>query len=613
MENGMDDIELLQNYAQTNSDEAFGTLVARHIDLVYSAALRRTGNPGSAEEITQAVFIVLAKKAACLGKRDILSSWLFETVRLTSAAFQRAEIRRILREQEAYIQSQSNDPGPDAWTQVAPLLDDAIDHLGDKDRKAIVCRFFEGKSLAQVGQTLGTSEDAAHKRVTRALDKMRAFFVRRGIGISASALAGALTVNSVHAAPIGMVSAVTAAVKGVSTTGSILALSKGTLEIMAWTKIKYSVAVAAALALAAGSSIWVYQDTLGSGQRGFEPAVSTQTSKSSANLASTNGPGFRWENIESTDYRQYIANLRAAGCPEPVIRDIIFADVHGQYNQRAKEIAGANLAVPYWQKSRKTEPTLSQKEKLKALNAEEAAVLRSLLGLGKADISAMLGALWPGVDDCSALVAWLPADKRDAARRRFQEAELSLDDLGNTATFERSVALLKTILTPAELEEYRLRESHQATQLREDSRYADVTPDEFKALVKAREKIKDMQDQSADLRSREIQELTSLLGADRAKELAIKCDRTYVWARLAADRYGLPIESADQALQLKWDTQDATARIQTDTALSETQRRQQLAALRASAEAALVKCLGSDGARIAKNDGEWLRNLTPRP
>src|SRR5262252_2703321 len=126
----MDDMELLQEYAAHNSEPAFATLVQRHVDMVYSVALRCVGNHHQAEEVTQAVFIVLAKKARSLRRGTILTGWLFQTARLTAANFRRTEIRRARREQEAYMQSNLDEKGTDVWQQIAPLLDDAVAELG---------------------------------------------------------------------------------------------------------------------------------------------------------------------------------------------------------------------------------------------------------------------------------------------------------------------------------------------------------------------------------------------------------------------------------------------------------------------------------------------------
>src|ERR1039457_5261185 len=146
-----DDIVLLKEYAESGSETAFTALVERHVNLVYSAALRSVGNAHAAQEIAQAVFIILALKAKSLDDRTILSGWLYQTARLTAANYLRGEIRRQHCEQEAYMQSILNEPEPEAWRQIAPLLDDAMGRLGEKDRNAILLRVFENKKLREVG------------------------------------------------------------------------------------------------------------------------------------------------------------------------------------------------------------------------------------------------------------------------------------------------------------------------------------------------------------------------------------------------------------------------------------------------------------------------------
>jgi len=217
-----DDISLLREFAATESDAAFATLVQRYINLVFSTALRSVGNSHAAQEITQAVFIILARKAKSLGAKTILAGWLHQTTRLTAANFLRGEMRRQKREQEAYMQSALNEPEPNVWPQIAPLLDDAISRLGEKDRNAVVLRFFENKNLREVGVALGASEDAAKMRVNRALEQLRMIFTKRGVTFSAAAIAGAVSANSVQAAPAGLASTVAAAsLAGAAGAGSI--------------------------------------------------------------------------------------------------------------------------------------------------------------------------------------------------------------------------------------------------------------------------------------------------------------------------------------------------------------------------------------------------------
>src|SRR5258706_1877792 len=233
-----DDHQLLAEFAATEAETAFAELVRRHIGLVYSTALRSAGNTHAAEEISQAVFIILAQKSGKLSSRVALSGWLYQATRLTAANFLRGEIRRQQRESEAYMQSTLNDTEADAWPQIAPLLDDALGKLGETDRNAIVLRFFENKSLAEIGQALGAREGATKIRVNRALEKLRTIFTKRGVTLSATLIAGAVSAGSVQAAPAGLAAAISAVAitKGAAAGGSTLALVKGALKVMAWTK-----------------------------------------------------------------------------------------------------------------------------------------------------------------------------------------------------------------------------------------------------------------------------------------------------------------------------------------------------------------------------------------
>ncbi len=246
-----DDMQLLREYAHGHSEEAFSALVSRNINLVYSAALRSVNNPHQAEEITQAVFLTLARKSGALRRGTVLSGWLYQTARLTASNFIRAETRRQNREQQAHIQSTMNAPEPEAWTRVGPLLEEAMAQLNEKDRNAIVLRFFEGKPLKEVGEALGASEDAAKMRVSRALDKLRDFFHRRGITVPSAALAAAISENSIQAAPAGLAASVASVVHGAALSVSTLSLTTGAIQIMTSTKIGVAIGACAAAAIIA--------------------------------------------------------------------------------------------------------------------------------------------------------------------------------------------------------------------------------------------------------------------------------------------------------------------------------------------------------------------------
>jgi len=251
----MDDMVLLRDYAADSSETAFAELVSRRIGFVYAAALRQVRDPHLAEEITQAVFIILAQKAGRISDKTILTGWLFRTTRFAALAQIRERAKRWRRELEVQMQSEFQTPAADeVWNQMSPVLDEALATLGEKDRQAVLLRFFENKSLAEVGSFLGMGEDTARKRVSRALEKLSRYFAKRDVSSTAETLAGAISANSAHAAPIGLAATITATViKGPAVAASTLALVKGTIKLMTWTQLKFALGTASAILLAGGA------------------------------------------------------------------------------------------------------------------------------------------------------------------------------------------------------------------------------------------------------------------------------------------------------------------------------------------------------------------------
>jgi uncharacterized protein (TIGR03435 family) len=250
------DIELLERFSGHESEAAFAEIVKRHVGLVHSVALRNA-NEEHAQDITQAVFIILARKAGSLGRKTVLPGWLYHTARLTAANFRRSESRRIRREQEAFMQSTTEENPPDAiWRELSPMLEEAMAHLRTTDRDALVLRYFQNKSLPEVGSALGIEGRAAQKRVTRALEKLRKVFSKRGVALSATLIAGAISANSIHAAPAGLANAVSTIgiTKEAAASSSILTIVKGSLKFMAWTKAKMAIGTVAVVLLAAGTT-----------------------------------------------------------------------------------------------------------------------------------------------------------------------------------------------------------------------------------------------------------------------------------------------------------------------------------------------------------------------
>ncbi len=220
------DHELLRQYAGQNDEAAFTELVRRHVDIVYSAALRQvSGDSHLAQDVTQNVFTALARQAHSLVGHSSLTGWLYTTTKFTAVNLIRNENRRAAREQEASIM-QDTDPTPEPnWDLLRPVLDEAVCELDATDRDAVLLRFFQNKSHREVGDFLGLNEDTARKRVERALEKLRVYFAQRGVTVSAALLATAISANSVQAAPLGLATTVAGATLsgagGGAATGSI--------------------------------------------------------------------------------------------------------------------------------------------------------------------------------------------------------------------------------------------------------------------------------------------------------------------------------------------------------------------------------------------------------
>lgn len=200
------DLQLLTRYATQRAEDAFAEIVRRHIDLVHSAAVRQVRSPELAEEVAQAVFIELARNARRLPPRTVLAAWLYQVTSRRAIDVVRREAGRRLREQTAQELQAMNATAED-WAHIEPLLDDAMEALEETDRIAVLLRYFQNKPLREVGQAMGVSDDAAQKRVSRAVERLRAFFAQRGVNVGASGLAVIISVNAVQAAPVSLAAA----------------------------------------------------------------------------------------------------------------------------------------------------------------------------------------------------------------------------------------------------------------------------------------------------------------------------------------------------------------------------------------------------------------------
>ena len=242
------DLDLLRQYGSHRAEDAFAELVRRHLGLVYSAALRQVRSPQLAEEVAQSVFTDLARDAGKLKPDTILTAWLYQVTRRTAIDVVRREARRQLREQIATEMNTMNATTAD-WTHIEPLLDEAVSALDETDRAAVLLRYFENKSLREVGDTLGTSDDAAQKRVSRAVERLREFFAKRGVTVGVSGLVVVISANAVQTAPVGLAVTISTAA---ALAGSTIATTATATKAIAMTTPQKAL-IAATLIAAVGT------------------------------------------------------------------------------------------------------------------------------------------------------------------------------------------------------------------------------------------------------------------------------------------------------------------------------------------------------------------------
>lgn len=311
-----DDAELLRHFAATRADEAFSELVRRHLDGVYSAALRRVGGDTHlAEDIAQRVFLALARKAGAVASHPLLPAWLYTTTRHEAANAVRYERRRKAREVRAMSGATDQGESPPAdWSRIAPLLDEAVDQLGEGDRTAIVLRFVERQGFARIGAALRISEDAARMRVERALEKLRGRLARRGITSTAVALAAVLTSQAVTPAPAGFATKVIASSLAAAAVRSAgLAAAWAALDFM--TKLKIALVAASAFAAVGTGTYLVAQQTLST----RPPAVTNAGGAGLADLQAEN------QRLKTEVARLQTAAADPAASPLAELRALVLA------------------------------------------------------------------------------------------------------------------------------------------------------------------------------------------------------------------------------------------------------------------------------------------------
>jgi RNA polymerase sigma factor (sigma-70 family) len=270
------DCELLRRYAGTRSEEAFAELVQRHVNLVYSAALRQVnGDAHLAQDVAQTVFTDLARKAAPLSRRETLTGWLYTSAHFAAAKIARTENRRRDRE-EKFMREPIFESAPELdWQKLRPVLDGAMHELKEADREAILLRFFENQPFAEIGAKLGLNENAARMRVDRALEKLRAAFLQRGVATT-TALTSVISANAVQIAPTGLAATLASTSLAGAGTGTTFTL----LKFMTATQLKLGVT---ALVVAGTATALVVQHQIQTSLRAENESLQRQIAQLNAN------------------------------------------------------------------------------------------------------------------------------------------------------------------------------------------------------------------------------------------------------------------------------------------------------------------------------------------
>jgi RNA polymerase sigma factor (sigma-70 family) len=637
--------ELLWAYVREGSEQAFNEIVLRHVDFIYSTALRKlAGDTHLAQDVTQTVFADLARKAGSLPKDVVLIGWLHRDACFRAADAVRSERRRRAREQKALEMETLSETAGDRWVHLAPFLDDALEKLSSLERDALLLRFVEGKTWRQTGEALALSEDAVQKRAGRALEKLRAQFARRGIAISTAVMATALAANSVQAAPIGLAASLAGtALAGAGTASVTTSLAE---TLLMTTKTKIAIVAAAGIAAVTAPIVWQHQAntrlredlaTLRQEHGRLSAAAEQKLASTSVGNSATNSI-LNWRALESRDYAQYIANLRAVGCPEQTIRDIVITDLDRAYGQRIAKISPQDFNV-YWKPGNYLE-RINNYLAVRKVEEEKRAVIRQLLGVDadeeaerRTGVAIQYG---QGFE-------FLSADLRARLREIERHAEMKLQSVElipggwtdpdyqrkkNEALVWKENAI-KELLSPGQFEEYEMRVSHDAFRLRNSLRPFNPSEEEFRTLFRLEKQFGMDQANSggnpADSARKQIDEQTGrvipsatsarqfqeavkqALGEQRYADYELATDSNYSMLHNIVQTHGLPQETARAVYDMNKAAEQQATAIRENSTLSPEAREAAFERLRKQTEEEASKLLGDAAFPLYRHQfGAWL-------
>jgi RNA polymerase sigma factor (sigma-70 family) len=359
----------LAEYVRTGSEAAFREVVERYVNLVYSAALRLVnGDAHLAQDVAQGVFTDLARMARKLSPDVKLGGWLHRHTCFVASNTMRRERRRELRERSAVEMNSMEDHSGENLALIAPVLDEAINELGAEDRDAIMLRFFEQKDFRSVGDALGSNEEAARKRVSRALDKLHGLLTRRGVVLSTTALTATLTTHVVSAAPAGLAVSISAAAVASVAAGSGTALTL--IQIMAKAKVGIATALVVAVAIPVAMGVREHNKLRAENEAlRAQAAQVVQLTAENARLASLAAQAKVPATAASNDPSRELLKLRGevgrlrteATAPKPSPISSVISDPEARKLMREQQKVGMSMIYKEFGKRAKLSPEMTEK------------------------------------------------------------------------------------------------------------------------------------------------------------------------------------------------------------------------------------------------------------
>lgn len=629
-----DDAELMRRYSDEGSEPAFRELVQGHAGLVYSAALRLlNGDAHRAQDVTQEVFILLARKAPGLRRHPTLAGWLYTATHFKASEAIRAERRRRIREQESFIMQEKN-LNPDAleWDRLKSVLDEAMLDLGAGDREAVLLRYFQARPYAEIAGRYRIGESAAKKRVDRALERLRAAFVRRGVNSSAAALGAVLSAQAATTVPEGVILAAGSAALAAGTGGFWPTLGAWLLPLMS-TGNKIALGVLAASLIANLSLV----GTLAL-RKALPPPLVVATadseilpsgSRTPTTVAGLLGlPAGRWNELAGLSLPDRVVRLRTLGLPQDVIRQYAIQEILEKYAPRYRAIMGGDQPLaPYWTQEASFADqfsTVDMMSKLAGYFRDFTTELRELIGDDayfailedeRNQLRLAFGDL-PHGKILDLMLANMDFQVEKIRASREPDAQQKLQEIARRENEFRT-----QLLTPAELERADLAT---AVDLRRHLAGFNPTEDEFKALFPLKREF-DVKygplSSGATPAQRErwnagrqelLDKVAAAIGPERAADYKLASETegaAGAMTRVVA-RLGLPFANAEQLrqVQLKAQADAAVARVRgpNETFIVVNQR---VSRLLEAFQAQVTPLLGGAGGFDAyrQGAGDWLR------